>query len=413
MGMAASSQPRIGDNHRAQGFATRAIHHGYDTAEHHDALSPPIYLTSTFAFGSAEEGMARFAGESGGFTYGRVGNPTVAILESRLANLEGGEAALALASGMAAIAATAWTVLRPGDEILTDHTLYGCTFAFFTHGLGRFGVTTRHVDMSDLAAVTAALSERTRLVYFETPANPNMRLVDIAEVSRIAHAAGARVMVDNTYATPMLTRPIELGADIVVHSATKYLGGHGDLLAGAIIASAELIEEIRFFGLKDMTGACMSPFDAYLVLRGLKTLELRMQRHCSTAQALAERLAAHPQVDYVCYPGLPDSPQHELAKRQMSAFGGMIGFELKGGLPAGIRFMNALQLAKRAVSLGDAETLVQHPASMTHATYTPEERAEHLISDGLVRISVGLETPEDIWADVAGALAASVGEKAA
>jgi methionine-gamma-lyase len=396
--------PGAGKNLPPQGFATRAIHYGYDTADNHDALAPPIYLTATYAFPSAEDGAQRFAGGGGGYTYSRVGNPTVALLEDRLANLEGGAAALAVASGMGAIAAPAWTLLKPGDEIVTDHTLYGCTFSYFSHGLARFGVRTTHVDMGDLAAVRAAVSEKTRLVFFETPANPNMRLVDIAEVSKIAHRRGALVMVDNTYATPVLTRPIELGADIVVHSATKYLGGHGDLLAGAVVASAELIEEIRFFGLKDMTGACISPFNAFLVLRGLKTLELRMERHCATAQVLAERLAAHAAVASVDYPGLADFPQRDLARRQMAAAGGMIGFELHGGVAAGMRFMNALQLAKRAVSLGDAETLVQHPASMTHATYTPEERAEHLISDGLVRISVGLETPEDIWRDVAAAL---------
>jgi methionine-gamma-lyase len=402
--------PRAGrGNYPEPGFATRAIHHGYDPAGHQDALAPPIYLTSTYVLPSAEEGAKRFAGEADGFTYGRVGNPTVALLEARVASLEGGEAALAVASGMAAIGATAWTLLKPGDEIITDLTIYGCTFAFFTHGLGRFGIKVTHVDLSDPDALKTAISNRTRLVFFETPANPNMRLVDIEAISEIARRAGALVAVDNTYATPALTRPIALGADIVVHSATKYLGGHGDLLAGVVVSSEALIEEIRFFGLKDMTGACISPFDAYLVLRGLKTLELRMERHCSTALMLAEHLAEHEAVSYVCYPGLRDFPQRELAIRQMSAFGGMIAFELKGGIEAGRKFMDALRLASRAVSLGDAETLVQHPASMTHATYTPEERIEHLISDGLVRISAGLETPQDIWDDLSSALEAAQG----
>ena len=238
------------------------------------------------------------------------------------------------------------------------------------------------------------------MVYFETPANPNMRLVDIAEVSRIARAHGARTVVDNTYATPVLTRPIQLGADIVVHSATKYLGGHGDVVAGLAVGSAEDITAVRMYGLKDMTGAVMAPFNAMLILRGLKTLKLRMERHSATARTVADWLAAQPEIEHVYYPGLPSDPQHDLAKRQMEDFGGMIAFELKGGYAAGVAMMNRLTLILRAVSLGDAESLIQHPASMTHSTYTPEERAEHGISEGLVRLSVGLEEVEDILGDL-------------
>ncbi|MFO1067073.1 MAG: methionine gamma-lyase [Geminicoccaceae bacterium] len=391
----------------ALGLATRAIHHGYDPLSHQGALTPPVYMTSTFAFPDGASGGRRFGGEEQGYIYTRIGNPTVALLEAKLAALEGGETALATASGMGAITAAAWTLVSPGDEILVDHTLYGCTFAFMEHGLGRFGVRVRHVDLTDPANLEQAIGPHTRLVYFETPANPNMRLVDIAAVSAIAHAHGALVMVDNTYCTPVLQRPLALGADLVVHSATKYLGGHGDLMAGAVVGSAELIRRIRLFGLKDMTGAVLGPFEAFLVMRGLKTLELRMQRHCSSALAVAHQLEAHPAVAAVHYPGLPASPQHALACRQMAAFGGMIAFELDGGMAAGLAFMDALRLVVRAVSLGDAESLVQHPASMTHSTYTAEERAKFGISDGLVRLSVGLETLADLQADIGQALDAA------
>lgn len=392
-------------NRKPGGFATRAIHHGYDPLDHQGALSAPLYLTSTFAFPDAAEGGRRFAGESQGYIYGRLGNPTVGLLEGRLASLEGGEAALATASGMGAITTAIWTLLKPGDEILTDMTLYGCTFAFFRHGLAQFGITVRHADLTDLAAVEAGFTAATKLVYFETPANPNMRLVDIQAVSDLAHARGALVMVDNTYCTPLLQRPLSLGADLVVHSATKYLGGHGDLLAGAVVGGQELIDRMRYFGLKDMTGAVLSPFDAFLVLRGLKTLEVRMERHCRSAMTIAQLLEAHPAVARVHYPGLASAPQHDLARRQMTGgFGGMIAFELDGGFDAGIRFMDALKLVTIAVSLGDAETLVQHPASMTHSPYTPEERAAHGITEGLVRLSIGLESVEDIEADIGEAL---------
>ncbi|WP_374468988.1 methionine gamma-lyase [Phenylobacterium sp.] len=387
-------------------FETRAIHEGYDPADHHGALAPPVYMTSTFCFETAESGGRRFAGEEAGYIYTRLGNPTIDLLERRLASLEGGEAAAATASGMGAIASTLWTLLRPGDRLVTDMTLYGCTFAFFRHALADFGIVVEHVDMTDLAAVGEALSRPARAVFFETPANPNMRLVDIAAVAEAARGAGAVVVVDNTYATPLLQRPLGLGADLVVHSATKYLGGHGDLVAGAVVGRADLIGAIRMSGVKDATGAVISPMDAMLVLRGMKTLQLRVARHSESALEIARRLAVHPAVTRVLYPGLQEHPQHELARRQFQGgFGGMIALELTGGQASAIRFLNSLTLARCAVSLGDAETLVQHPASMTHSTYTPEERARHGISDGLVRISVGLEAVADIWRDFEGALA--------
>ncbi|MDO6728260.1 methionine gamma-lyase [Cognatishimia sp. 1_MG-2023] len=386
------------------GFSTRAIHHGYDAKDHQGSLNPPVYMTSTFTFETAESGGAMFAGEQAGHFYSRISNPTLDQLEQRIANLEGAEAGLATASGMGAISSVFWTFVKAGDEVIIDKTLYGCTFAFLSHGLTKFDVTVKPVDMTDPKNVQEAITDRTKVVYFETPANPNNRLVDITAISEIAHKVGARVVVDNTYATPVLTRPIEHGADIVLHSATKYLGGHGDLIAGLVVGSAEDMMQVRLIGVKDMTGAVMAPLTAMLILRGLKTLELRVERHCQSARKIAEALQAHPAVLNVAYPGLDSFPQAELAQRQMANFGGMVPFEVKGGKAGGIAMMNRLKLIQRAVSLGDAESLIQHPASMTHSTYTPEERAEHGIAEGLVRLSVGLETADDIIDDLMKAL---------
>lgn len=392
------------------GFSTRAIHFGYNPAENKGALVPPIYTSSTFSFPDTAYGGRCFAGEEPGYFYTRISNPTLALLESRLASLEEGAGAVVFGSGMGAVTSTLWTLLEPGDEILADLTLYGCTFAFLQHGLARFGVTVRHVNMGDLDQVAQALNAKTRVVYFETPANPNMRMVDIAAVAKLAHAVQACVVVDNTYCTPYLQQPLTLGADVSLHSMTKYLGGHGDLTAGAaVFADAELAQQVRLQGLKDMTGAVMSAQDAHLVMRGLKTLTLRMDRHCQSAIHVARLLQEHPQTAVVHFPGLPTFPQHELACRQMRQFGGMVAFELKGGLQAGQRFMDALQLVTRAVSLGDAETLAQHPASMTHSSYTPEQRHLHGIDDGLVRLSIGLEDLQDITADIIQALDRSRG----
>lgn len=387
------------------GLMTRAIHYGYDPMANEGALAPPLHLTSTFAFESAEAGGEAFAGGRPGHIYSRISNPTLDLLERRCALLEAAEAGLALSSGMGAISSVMWTFLSPGDEIITDTTLYGCTYAFMRDGLSRFGVTVTHVDLTQPARLEAAISAKTRMVYFETPANPNMRLIDIAAVTEIAHAFGAMSVVDNTYATPVLTCPVELGADIVVHSATKYMGGHGDLVGGIAVGSISDITQVRMMGMKDMTGAVMAPFNAMLVLRGLKTLGLRMDRHCASAMQVAHWLDSHPAIAAVHYPGLESFAQHSLALRQMRQFGGMIAFELKDGYSAGKAMMNQLQLIRRAVSLGDAETLIQHPASMTHSTYSAEERAAHGIGEGLFRLSVGLEDVADILADLEGALA--------
>ncbi|CAI1773586.1 methionine gamma-lyase [Serratia entomophila] len=385
-------------------FATRAIHHGYDPQQHLGALCPPVYMSSTFTFPTAEYGGACFAGTEPGYFYSRIANPTLNLLEQRIANLEDGEAAVAFSSGMGAITACCWTLLSPGDELIVDETIYGCTFSYFHQGLARYGVKVTHVDLTRPERLAAAIGPRTRLVYCETPANPNMRLIDIAAVAEIAHRQRALLLVDNTYCTPYLQRPLPLGADIVVHSATKYLGGHGDLLAGLAVTTQVLAQDIRLVGLKDMNGAVLSAQDAALLLRGLKTLPLRMERHCDNAQRLAEMLARHPAVARVDYPGLETFPQHALAQRQMARPGGMLAFELKGGMAAGIRFLNALQLILRAVSLGDCESLAQHPASMTHSAYSAEERRRHHISDGLIRLSAGLEAFEDLQADILQAL---------
>jgi len=362
-------------------------------------------MTSTYAFETAEAGEQIFRGERKGYVYGRTRNPTQALLEECIAGLENTEAGLAVASGMAAISSTLWTLLEAGNEVVIDHTLYGNSFALFVRGLTRFGVKVTVADFTDLDAAAAAIAGGTpKVVFFETPANPNLRIIDIAAIGRMAHEAGALLIVDNTFATPALQQPILLGADLVVHSATKFIGGHGDLIAGIVAGPKEIIEHIRRSGLRYFTGATIAPLTAFFLLRGLKTLELRMERHCSSALAIAQLLEQHPAIAWVSYPGLANSSFHELARRQMTAFGGLIACELRGGKKAGMAFMNRLALITRAVSLGDAETLVQHPASMTHSPYTQEERQKHGISDGLIRFSIGLETFSDLKHDIFQAL---------
>ncbi len=389
------------------GLGTKAIHAGNVKDTQYGALTTPIYQTSTFVFDSCEQGGRRFAGQEGGYIYTRLGNPTVSVLENKVAALECGEACVAAASGMGAISSALWTIAGAGKHIVADGTLYGCTFALLNHGMSRYGVEVSFVDTSDLAAVKAALKENTCAVYLETPANPNLKIADIAAVAEIAHAYNPdiKVVCDNTFASPALQNPLTLGADVVVHSATKYLNGHGDVIAGFVVGKADFIGEVRMFGLKDMTGAVMDPFAAYLILRGLKTLEIRMERHCANAKAIAEFLDQHPAVEKVYYPGLKNHVGHDIAVRQMKDFGGMLSFEVKGGRAAGTKLVNALHLITVAVSLGDAETLIEHPASMTHSTYTEEELTASGIPGGLIRLSAGLENAEDIIADLEQALA--------
>jgi len=329
------------------------------------------------------------------------GNPTTVLAEEKVAELEGAEAAAAAGSGMGAISATLWTFAGAGKHIVADGTLYGCTFALLSHGMTRYGVEVTFVDSSDPEEVRKALKENTVAVYLETPANPNLKIADIQAIAELTHAYSKdiKVVVDNTFATPYLQQPLALGADVVVHSATKYINGHGDVVAGFVAGSKEFITQVKMFGLKDMTGAVLGPQEAFLILRGLKTFEIRMQRHCDNARKLAAYLATEPKVEKVYFPGLESHPNHEVAKKQMKDFGAMISIEVKGGKAAGMKLVNSLKMSTIAVSLGDAETLVQHPASMTHSAYSPEELKEAGIPEGLVRISVGLENPNDIIAD--------------
>lgn len=382
------------------GLGTTAIHAG-TLKNLYGTLAMPIYQTSTFIFDSAEQGGRRFALEEAGYIYTRLGNPTTTVLEDKIAALEEGEAAVATSSGMGAISSTLWTVLKAGDHVVTDKTLYGCTFALMCHGLTRFGIDVTFVDTSNLDEVKNAMKENTRVVYLETPANPNLKIVDIEALAKIAHTnPNTLVIVDNTFATPYMQKPLTLGADVVVHSVTKYINGHGDVIAGLVITNKALADQIRFVGLKDMTGAVLGPQDAYYIIRGMKTFEIRMERHCKNARRVVEFLNNHPKIERVYYPGLETHPGYEIAKKQMKDFGAMISFELKGGFEAGKTLLNSLKLCSLAVSLGDTETLIQHPASMTHSPYTKEEREAAGITDGLVRLSVGLENVEDIIADL-------------
>ena len=389
------------ENLKNKKFATKAIHGGHHKDPVSGALTTPIFQTSTFVFDSAEQGGRRFALQEGGYIYTRLGNPTNTQLEEKVALLEGAEACMSTASGIGAISSALWTALKAGDHVVASKTLYGCTFALLNHGLTRYGVDVTFVDATNLDEIKAAMKENTRVVYLETPANPDLKLIDIEAVSKIAHEKkDCIVMVDNTFCTPYIQRPLEWGADVVVHSATKYLNGHGDVIAGFVVGKKEFIDQVRLFGVKDMTGAVLSPFDAYLILRGMKTLQIRMDKHSKNALEVAKFLEGHKNVIKVNYPGLESFPQRELAKKQMDLPGGMIAFEVKGGLEAGKKLLNSLELCTLAVSLGDCETLIQHPASMTHSPYTAEERAEAGISDGLIRISVGLEDSEDIIDDL-------------
>ncbi|HNZ62897.1 MAG TPA: aminotransferase class I/II-fold pyridoxal phosphate-dependent enzyme [Bacillota bacterium] len=382
------------------GFATRQIHAGKEKNPK-GALATPIYQTSTFEFDSVKHGGACFAGESEGYIYTRLGNPSLKVVEKKIASLEGGEACLAAASGMGAISSSLWTALSSGDEIIADETLYGCTYSLLAHQFRRFGIVTTFCDLSDPGNLRDALTERTKVVYFETPCNPTLKIIDIESVAGIAHAynPAIKVFVDNTFCSPYLQTPLAAGADVIVHSATKYLNGHGDVIGGFVVSDEAFIADCTMIGLKDLTGAVMSPFNAYLIERGLKTLDLRMEKHCSNAEKIARYLLGHPAVTRVYYPGFEDFPGHETAKRQMRRFGGMIAVEFNMSRDETAAAIDNLELCVIAVSLGDAETLVEQPATMTHSTYSGEELKASGISESLVRISVGLEDAEDIIAD--------------
>ncbi|OPJ59132.1 methionine gamma-lyase [Clostridium chromiireducens] len=385
------------------GFSTKAIHGGNRKNDVGSAATP-IYQSSTFIFDSAEQGGRIFSGEEAGYRYTRFGNPTNEVLEEKLALLEGAEACVSTASGIGAISTALWTILSAGDHVISSSTIYGDTSAFLNNGLKKYDVEVDFVDMSDPVNVLKAIKPNTKVVYIETPANPTLKLNDISVISKIAHLnQNCIVMVDNTFCTPYIQRPLELGADVVLHSGTKFLNGHGDVVAGFILGSKEFINEAKL-GVQKLTGAILSPFDSYLLIRGLKTLPIRMEKHCSNAMAIAEFLEKHSAVEKVYYPGLRSFSQYELAKKQMNLPGAIIAFELTHGIESGRTLMNNLNLCRLAVSLGDTETLIQHPATMSHAVCSKEERLSAGISDGLVRLAVGLEDATDIIKDLEQAL---------
>jgi len=382
---------------------TQCIHGPEKPNDPHGALSAPLYQTSTFSFANAAQGAARFAGEEQGFIYTRLGNPTTQELEQKVAQLENCEAAAATATGMGAVSASVLSFLQQGDHLVASSALYGCTFAFFAHMLPRFGIEVTFVDMTNEAELRGAVKANSKMIFAETPINPTMAVLDLSLIADVAKQHQLISVIDNTFLTPLLQQPTSFGIDIVVHSATKYLNGHGDVVAGLVCGTEEHINLIKMTVLKDI-GATISPHDAWLINRGLKTLAVRMERHCASAQVVAEYLEQHPLVSQVYYPGLKSHPGHQFIGSQMKAAGGVIAFEIKGSLEDGETFINNTQLCTLAVSLGDAETLIQHPASMTHSPYTPEERAAAGISDGLIRLSVGLEDVNDIINDLKTAL---------
>lgn len=388
------------------GFGTLAIHAGQEPDGMYGALATPIYQTSTFCFETVEEGSAKFSGEIPGFCYSRGGNPTNAALERKIAALEGGEACVVTASGMGAVGGVLIGLLKAGDHVICGDCVYGCTDVVMRDTLSKFGVEVDFIDTCDMDALEAAIKDNTKMIYFETLTNPTMKLTDIRAISTLAHAKGIKVVCDNTFTPPPELFPLRLGADIVLHSCTKYINGHGDVIAGAVIGNLEDITVIRKTAVTKICGSTASPFNSFLILRGLQTMELRMERHGKNGIAVAKYLETVPYVKKVYYPGLENNPQYELAKEMLNDnFGGIMAFELNDDIngmdsfTACKKVVNALKIASIAVSLGDPETLVQHPASMTHANMSKEARAEAGIQDNLIRLSVGLESIEDIIAD--------------
>jgi len=390
------------------GFSTIAVH-GHRHAGKHETPAPirpvsiPIVQTSTFSFESAEQGARIFAGEEKGYYYTRMGNPTTSMLEEAMAALEGGEDAAAFASGLAATVAGIFALTHTGEEFVASNTLYGGTHGLFAGQFPNFGVKAIEIDGTKPENFEKAITDKTRVIFIETPANPTLTLIDIRKVADIAHSHDIPLIVDNTFCTPYFQRPLELGADVVLHSATKYIGGHGDTVAGILVGSKEYIRKVKKGIMKDF-GATMSPFNAWLLLRGLRTLPVRMERHEANAGEIARYLSGHAKIDRVHYPGLENHPQRDLAGSQMSGNSGVIAFEMKGGREAGNMLMNNVKLWTLAVSLGDVDSLIQHPASMTHVSYSEDELRETGITGGLVRLSVGLEDVNDLIEDLDQAL---------
>jgi len=385
-------------------LATQVIHAGREPNET-GALVSPLCQSATFVFDSAEQGGARFSGEEPGYIYTRLGNPTTAELERKIAALEGSDCAAATASGMAAVSAALLANLQMGDHLVASNAVYGCTFALMNSQLAKFGIEVTLVNFCNLAEIEAAIKPNTKVIFCETPVNPHLEVFDLDAIARIAKQHNLVSVVDNTFMTPLLQQPIKHGIDIVIHSATKYLNGHGDVIAGIVCASHEQMDVIKYEVLKDI-GAVISPHDAWLILRGLKTLDVRVSRHCDSAERVALFLENHAKVAKVYYPGLTSHSGNAFMGSQMKRAGGVIAFELDANLQDSIAFINQLELFSIAVSLGDAESLIQHPASMTHSPYSEEQRAKAGITDNLLRISVGLEAVEDIIAALDKALAA-------
>lgn len=379
-------------------FATRAVRDG-QVRTNENEHSEPIFPTSSYVFSSAAEAAARFSGEEPGNIYSRFTNPTVRTFEQRLASLEKAECCVATASGMAAITATILGLLKTGDHIVSSRSIFGTTTVLLTNIVAKLGIETTFVELSDLAAWEKAITSETKLLFLETPSNPLTELVDIAALSEIAHKHGCLLAVDNCLCTPALQQPITLGADIVIHSATKYIDGQGRCMGGAVCGTKEVVGE-GVFGFLRSAGPTMSTFNAWVFLKGLETLKLRMQAHTAAAQELAEWLEQQPEVKRVYYPGLQSHPQHTLAKTQQSGFGGLLSFELNGGKEEGWRLIDSTKLLSITANLGDTKTTITHPATTTHGRLTPEQRVEAGISDGLIRIAVGLEDIEDIKADL-------------
>lgn len=378
---------------------TIVIHEGYDDREHQGSLAVPLYQTSTFSFETALQGENRFSGVEGGNIYSRLGNPTVRVLEERMTALENGKGALAFGSGMAAVSTILVHLTKSGDHILCSRGIYGCTFGLLGMLNEKYNITHDLIQMKTEEEIERAIKPETVCIYIETPINPTMELVDIHAVVNVAKRHGLRVVVDNTFSSPYLQNPLDIGADFVLHSATKYINGHGDVIAGLLVgADKEEMESIRMSVQKDF-GGIISPFDAWLLIRGLKTLSVRMERHTSNAEKVIAYLKGQKLVEEIYYPFDKDNPQYEIAQRQMRAGGGLISFTVKGGKEGAQLFMDSLSLIKIAVSLGDAETLIQHPATMTHSVIPEAERLQMGITDSLLRLSVGLEHAEDLIDD--------------
>ncbi len=386
---------------------TLAIHGPHQKLYPNGSLSAPIYQTSSFVFENVAQGAGRFSGDEDGYIYGRLDNPTVRELEERMAALEQTQSAAAFASGMGAISATLLSLLKAGDEMVSTAALYGCSFSLLKHHLPMFGIKVTLVDEISEAALEMAVSDNTKVMYIETPLNPGLEVLDLRRLIDFCKQRGIITVVDNTFMSPVLQNPAVLGADLVVHSATKFLNGHGDVIAGIACGSKEMIDDIKATMRKDL-GAIISPNDAWLLMRGLKTLPLRVERHVANAEKIAQWLEQNPDIEKVRYPGLASHPGNHLIGSQMQAGGAVIAFEIKGEFEQAIEMMNQLRLCRLAVSLGDVETLIQHPASMTHSTYSPEELQAAGISSGLIRLAVGLEDVGDIIADLQQAIDAAL-----